>query len=265
MKVYLCVDMEGHSGIVSWSQVDPKHPHYTEGQELMAGDVNAVVDGAFEGGATEVFVNDLHGMGRAFHIRVQDLHPRAQAIRGSRRGSPRLACIDEDMGALFCVGYHARASTGGAVLAHTMEGDWQRVEANGVEIGEVGIEAAIAGYYGVPVTFVSGDDALCREAQALLGDGLITWETKRALGHERALCLPLQESRDGLRAAAREAVTAGPRVKPLDLGRPVEVRVTCTTPAAAEGLADGEPHATRVDDLTVALRFEHLGEWYNHR
>ena len=59
MKVYLCVDMEGHSGIVSWSQVDPKHPHYTEGQELMAGDVNAVVDGAFEGGATEEQISKM--------------------------------------------------------------------------------------------------------------------------------------------------------------------------------------------------------------
>jgi D-amino peptidase len=264
MKIYLCVDMEGHSGIVSWSQVDPSHPHYTEGQRLMAGDVNAVIDGAFEGGATEVYVNDLHGMGRNFHIPVHDLHPRARAIRGSRRGSPRLACIDEDMAAVFCVGYHARASTAGAVLAHTMEGKWARVTANGVEIGETGIEAAIAGRYGVPVTFVSGDDFVCREARELLGDELVTWETKRGLGHERALCLPLEESREGLRAAARKAVGAAERVQPLDLGSPVEVRITCTHPEAAEAMLDGRPQAQRIDELTVAHRFIHLGQWYSH-
>ena len=266
MKVYICVDMEGHSGIVSWDQVDPNSPRYRDGQQMMVGDVNAAIEGAIEGGATEVIVADLHGMGGPFHIPLDQVHPQALVVSGSGGGGPRLAYLDSTVECMFCVGYHARASTQAAVLDHTMMGDWARVTANGIEIGELGIEAGIAGEIEIPVVLATGDDKLCAEAVDLLGEDVVTYATKFGISRYRALCKPLGVTRPEIRAAARRAMGKVGKVRPLDLGQPVLVQVTHKTPSDVDRLMARQAGVTRVDALTTEQVFDRFadrfgGQW----
>ena len=55
------------------------------------------------------------------------------------------------------------------VLSHTISGaSVANVWVNGMIVGETGINAALAGYFGVPVVLVCGDDIVSHEAKELL-------------------------------------------------------------------------------------------------
>ena len=163
MKIYMTVDMEGATGICCREQTMKGNAYYAEGRRLLTGDVNAAVEGALEGGATEVLVADMHD--GSFNFLLEEVHPAAEVIHGGR-GGPRFPYLDGSVDAMFIVAYHARAGTRGAVLEHTMSSQsWFRVTVNGREIGEVGIDAALAGAAGVPVVLVTGDDKVCAESR----------------------------------------------------------------------------------------------------
>ena len=56
MRVLIMTDMEGVSGIVTWSQVNGGKPMYEEGRRLYTEEINAAVRGAKAAGATEIVV-----------------------------------------------------------------------------------------------------------------------------------------------------------------------------------------------------------------
>jgi len=152
MNIYIMSDMEGISGIVATTQTSTLEGRYYEtGRRYMTWDINACVDGCFRGGADKVLVADVHGSGR--NVIWEDLDPRADYIVGPK--SCRMPEIDRHDG-LILLGYHARAATREAILEHTMSSaSWQHFWMNGKEVGELGIDAGIAGDHGVPVIMAS--------------------------------------------------------------------------------------------------------------
>jgi D-amino peptidase len=166
MKIFITADMEGISGVVLREQLSVGTPEYAEARHLLIGDANAAVASALEAGADEIIVADMHS--RGFHFPLDKLHPQAKYLMGSGHW-PRFPFL-EGADAMFMVGYHALSGTEGAVRDHTMSSlHWQDLWVNGRKFGEVGVDAAIAGYYGVPVMLVTGDDKVCSEARELLG------------------------------------------------------------------------------------------------
>ncbi len=158
VKVYISADMEGIWGVVHANQTSPDSPEYAAARKWMAEDVNAVVAGLFDAGATEVVVNDSHGSQR--NILASDLDPRASLISGSPKPLSMMEGIDATFAACIFVGYHAKAGTAAAILDHTISGSVVRaIRVNRIEMPELGLNAAIAGYYGVPVVLISGDAA----------------------------------------------------------------------------------------------------------
>ena len=73
-------------------------------------------------------------------------------------------------------------------------------------IGELGLNAAVAGAFGVPLAFASGDDKLAAEAQALL-PGVETVAVKEGLAWSAARLLAPDATQAALRAGARRALT----------------------------------------------------------
>ena len=116
MQVYIVVDMEGISGIVNIQQVDIREPAFAEGRELLAGDVNAAIAGAFDAGAERVVVSDFHDSRRNFPIATLDERAEYEVPHG--RIMPALT---PDFGAVGVVGMHARSGTPHAFLEHTVE------------------------------------------------------------------------------------------------------------------------------------------------
>ena len=196
-KVYISTDMEGCSGVTCSEQVAGE-----EGKQLMTGDMNACIEGCFAAGATEVVIRDHHGGGR--NVNPQAIDKRAKLIQGKTPGS-RFKDI-EGSDAMILLGYHAMALTPDGTLAHSfssasIQGMWL----NGREVGEIGVDAAIAAEYKVPVVMVSGDDKCCAEARAWL-PGVVTCQTKVGTGPQSADVLPLEESRRLITQKTKEAL-----------------------------------------------------------
>src|SRR5438094_7331666 len=120
---------------------------------------------------------------------------------------------------------HAKAGTSDGVLSHTVSGQaWRELKFNGVSVGETGINAALCGQWGCPVLLVTGDDAVCREATALLGDGLLTVSVKQGLGSFSARQLPAQRARQVIEEGAKNALQDLEAVEPYVPGRPAEIK-----------------------------------------
>ncbi len=251
LKVYVSVDMEGISGVVSSDQVNSESLDYAAARRWMAGDVNAVIAGLVASGATEIVVNDSHG--GMTNLLPEDLRPEASLISGTPKPLAMMAGIDGSFDACLFVGYHSQAGTEAATLDHTISGATVHgIKVNGVELPELGLNAAIAGHFGVPVIMLSGDAAVCRQATSLLGGGVVTVAVKEAFTRSAAKLLPLAESRRRLEAGAREALANRARNKPFRIAPPYRVEVAFLN----SGLADRAamlPGVVRADARTLAF------------
>jgi D-amino peptidase len=211
LKVYVFADMEGISGITNAGQTLSGGAHYQEGCRLMAEDINACIEGCFAAGATEVVVRDGHGGG--LNVDPQRIDSRARLIQGA---TPGVRFKDlEGSGALILLGYHAKALTPGALFAHSyssisIQGMWL----NGREVGEIGLDAVMAGEHKVPVVMVSGCDKALAEAREWI-PGVVTCRTKRSTGVQSAELVPVDEARRLIRAKTEEAVRRRDRIPPV--------------------------------------------------
>ncbi|MFF1417235.1 M55 family metallopeptidase [Streptomyces sp. NPDC058280] len=223
MKVLISVDMEGISGIVHPTETNPDRYDYERGRALMTADANAVITGVLDAEpAAVVLVADAHGPFR--NLLPEELDRRAHLVRGKPRPLGMLGGLDEHTDAVLLVGYHARAGRGPAVLAHTMSDNVLDVRVAGRSMGEIGLNAAMAGHLGVPVVLLSGDDIACAELSDLVPSA-VTVAVKQALGQAAAVVLHPEEARERLRRAAAEAMTRRAGVSPLTLAGPLDVEV----------------------------------------
>jgi len=184
MRVYISIDMEGVAGVVHEDQTDPVDPRhsaeYNRFRRLMTGEANAAVEGALAAGARTVVVNDSHWLMR--NLIAEELNPAAELISGNPKRWSMVEGVDAGFDAALFVGYHARAGTRQATIDHTYTDRVHEVRLNGRPVGELAINAALAGTHGVPVAMVSGDQALAAEARDLLGPAVETIVVKQAVG-----------------------------------------------------------------------------------
>jgi D-amino peptidase len=229
MRVQLWCDMEGIAGITRWEQVNHGNPMFEEGRRLYTGEVNAAVRGAKRAGATEIIVLDGHGAGGGSSMNSlvkEELETGAEYVFGYRWGC-YVEALRAGCDALLLPGAHARAGSVLGGLSHTMsETNWYMVTINGTPVGESGIIAGIAGHFGTPVVFVSGDDETCREVADLVGETVVQAPVKRALGRFAARHMAPKDARQLIEDRVYQALTnrtAWP--KPWNPGSPVELRV----------------------------------------
>ncbi|TZE83597.1 M55 family metallopeptidase [Calorimonas adulescens] len=246
MKVYISADMEGISGVVNNEHTDRNGREHDRARIWMTEEVNAAIEGALDAGATEIIVNDSHGTMR--NIILESLNPAAKLITGSPKRYSMVECLDETFDAAIFIGYHARAGSSG-VLCHTYTDSVEYVKIDEKEVGETGINGGVAGYYGVPLILVSGDDVLCNEAKALI-PGIYTVEVKKALSRNAALCLSLNSAHSLIRTTVKEALFHKDNIKPLTFNKPVLLEVRFTNPAYADA-ASTIPGVKRIDSKTL--------------
>jgi len=260
MRIMMGVDMEGITGICSREQTSREARLYAEGIELMAGDINAAVAGLVDAGVEEIVVWDNHAS--SFNAPFPKLHPAARYRRGGAANGLRWAGLEPGFDGLILLGYHARAGTAHAVLEHTMSSaSWFRLKVNGREIGEIGIDGALAGAVGVPVIMVSGDDKLCAEARELFGPDIQTVCVKTGHARHGATLLPPERTAEMLRAGAAEAVRNIAKVKPLDLGSPAVVELTYKHTEHADAADLRVFDGRRIDGYTVRWTCPDFASW----
>jgi D-amino peptidase len=218
VKIFISVDMEGLAGVVTSSDVSASGPDYGHFRKIMAEETNAAVDGAFRAGATEVVVRDSHGSKQ--NLLPSDVDPRARLLRGQGSGPKNMMeGIDSTFAAVVFLGYHARAGTPNAILEHTSNGNVIDFSVNGVSLPEGGYNALVAGLYGVPVVFVSGDRAVVEQIRELLGpvEGVAV---KQEIGGDASLGLSPRQAQDQIRAGVERAVRERAGARPYRLTAP---------------------------------------------
>ncbi len=225
VKIYVNTDLEGISGVFKFAQTREKDtPLNIQACEYFMGDVAAVVRGLKDGGADEVVILDGHGTQAVLpHL----MEPGAKYITGTPRpGAGNLSVLDSSFSAMICVGFHAMMGTPDGVLNHTQSSRSEnRYWYNGVESGELVQNAAIAGYYGVPLIMVTGDEATCREARKFFGNKIVTVAVKKGLSREAAILYPFEETRKALYDGAKKAMSIISSIKPYILSSPIKVKM----------------------------------------
>lgn len=262
MKILISADMEGICGVTSWVQVTPPEyesevsstAEYERARARLTREVNAAVQGALDAGASEVIVNEAHNGMR--NLVAEELHPEVRFITGSDKELGMVQGVQEPgVAALFYVGYHAKAGTPQAPLAHTWTGYLSDVRLNGRSTGEFGINAAIAGHFGVPVVFVSGDDKAVAQVQDLLGEGVVGVVVKEGYSTFSAIHLHPQRAQALIREGAEKAVRGLAQAKPWTLPQGCRVEIDFDHQARADQCVF-IPGVTRAGERTVSYAAE---------
>jgi len=231
MKILISVDIEGVAGVFHSQQVRAGNAEYERARRLMTEEANAAIAGAFDGGASEVWVNDSHGDFR--NMPPELLDARAQVIQGKPRYLGMVAGVELGMDGVCMIGYHSRAG-GSGILAHTINSfAFAGVEIGGQPLGEAALYGALAGEYGVPVLMASGDDAFIAENRPLFPHATFV-QTKRAAGQTSGVSLSPARSCAAIRKGVAAALAARPQARPLLLGKPLPVTLRTQTPALAD-------------------------------
>ncbi|HEX9728684.1 MAG TPA: M55 family metallopeptidase [Gemmatimonadales bacterium] len=204
LKLYISADMEGVVGVVTGDQLGPSGFEYQRFREFMTNEVLAAIRGARAAGVTEIVISDSHGNGE--NLLIERLPADVTVVRSWPRPLGMMEGIDSTFDAVIFVGYHAGTTNPAGVRAHTISSArFADVRLNGRSMPEGGLNAAIAGHFGVPVILVTGDDAAVDEVRSAVGriDGAvvkwnISFHAARTLTPDAAYTLIEERTRSAL-------------------------------------------------------------------
>ncbi len=252
VNVYISVDMEGVAGVSHAKPTNRGDDLYPQSVELMVGEANAAIDGAFAGGATEVTVNDSHG--QMFNLTPEKLDPRARLVQGKKPYSMVESALDGDFDVALFVGYHARAGHPRGTIAHTYTGRITLATINERPITEAAINGLYLGALGVPVGMISGDDALAEEladwfpwAELVVVKRGVSWQAADSVHPSVARKL----IREGARRAVERSAPRDEAMVQLVMAAPLRLQVDFAHPGQAD-IAATIPGFERVGDRGIA-------------
>ncbi|MBP2170368.1 D-amino peptidase [Erwinia toletana] len=255
MKIFISADIEGIAGVMRPEQCSPGTAEYQLARALMEQEVNAAIDGAFAGGASEVVVADSHAA--MTNLRAENIDSRARLVQGKPRGLSMVEGLEQQQydGMMF-IGYHSAAGESG-VLAHTINGRaFYRVKINGQVMGESDIYAAAGAEQGSPLWLVSGDDTL----QTWINQYYPSVNyvgVKRAISQTCAESLSPVAAREAIREAAASAVRQASQVATTRISAPYQLELMVAKPVLGD-LFCLIPGTERIDAITVGYRADNM-------
>src|SRR5438445_4660016 len=248
-KIFISVDMEGITGVVEPAQLGPDGFEYQRAREWMTGEVNAAIQGVRDAGPAEIVICDSHGNGQS--LLIDKLPEDVRVVRGFPRPLEMMQGVDESFAAALFIGYHASEWTADAVRGHTISSArLLGVKLNGMEVSEGIYNAALAGQFGVPIAFISGDRLAVSQLQKVVpsAEGAIV---KEPFGYHSAQTVTPARGqaliRDGVkRAMAKLGMLQPYRVKtPIDLEVGFKLTIDAERAAFVPGLARLDAHSVK--------------------
>jgi D-amino peptidase len=267
-KVLISVDMEGITGVVTGEQLGPSGFEYGRFREFMTAEAVAAVEAAKESGATEILVVDAHGNGQ--NLLIERFPQDVRIIRSWPRPLMMVEGVDSTFSAVIFIGYHSSTTNPQGVRAHTISSaNYAAVLLNGIEMAESGINAAIAGHFGVPVVMISGDDAAVAEAQKIIGpiEGAVV---KRSLSFHSANTMTPAAGQALIREKVKAGLAKRASLRPYVLPKPIRLDLTYKSYTPAEiaaylpGVTRTNAHSIRFtgrDMVEVSRLIEFLGTY----
>jgi D-amino peptidase len=260
VKFVVAVDAEGPAAVIGErGKTLTNSKDFAFARKQASREADAAARGLFEAGAEQVVVWDNHG--GSLNLDYDLIDERCDLLLGTG-GEARLSLLDQGFSGLLLVGYHAREGTVDAILAHSYSSQrYQHIKVNGNQVGEIAIDAALAGERGVPVIFLSSDDKAVAEARELL-PWVETVTTKQALGRNMALSLHPKRSAAAIYEGVQRAVARLAEMKPFRFESPIRYEIRFQRADAAEAASRGPGGFTRTDAFTVERRVERISELY---
>ena len=222
-KLFLSVDMEGITGVIQPTQLGPTGFEYAMAREWATGEANAAIAAARAAGATEFVVCDAHG--NAQNLLIDRLPEDVRVVRGFPRPLEMMQGIDPSFDGVLLIGYHASEWNVDAVRSHTISSArLLGIKLNGGYVMEAVFNAAIAGHFGVPVLFISGDRAAVTELQKTLPqvEGVVV---KEPFGFHSALTVTPARGRQLIQEGVTRALRKAGRPAPYRLNAPIGLEV----------------------------------------
>jgi D-amino peptidase len=257
-KIFISVDMEGIGGIGTPAMTSGNGKDYAIGRRLMTDEVNTVAAAIFEAGPAEVLVNDSHGDMQ--NLLSTELDPRVSYIQGAVKPFGMVQGLDSTFDAAIFIGYHARAGTAKAFIAHTGTGAVKGLWLGDMEAGEGDLNAAYAGSLGVPVIMAAGDSAFAAQFSRTVPTAEMV-ATKVAETPESARLLHPTVVKERLSAATKRALGRMSSAKPLRITTPVRVRLRLSDITVTQ-LMEAIPGVKQVDGYTVEFTAPGMREAY---
>jgi len=245
-SIFVITDAEGVAGICRQEQVEPRE---SELRQLLTGEINAAVDGFLAGGADEVIVWDGHDGSQT--LSALTIHPRAKLIIG---GLGVTMTMERGYAGLAFIGQHSMANTRGGIMAHSYSSlGIQNLKLNGKPVGEIETRAALAGWFGIPVILLTGDDAAVKELRQIVPDAELV-SVKEGLGRYSCLTLSAKAAQEMIRNAAQRAMAKIGKIRPYRVEGAVTIEVEYTTRNSLPIDAALRAGAEVVDDRTIRYR-----------
>ena len=250
MKVYITADIEGITGVSHWNETLKEKSDYREFQKQMTAEVAAACKAANEAGAKEIWIKDAHHTGR--NLIANDLPHNIKLIRGWS-GNPlsMVQEIDSSFQAVIMIGYHSRANSSTAPLAHSMNTINQYIKINDQYVSEFWLHGHAAALHGVPVVFISGDHGICEEAKQV-NSNIVTFPVQHGVG-DSIISIHPQVAIDNIQAKVTQALKQDKSACVLKLAKEfnVEIRYKNHTKAYR---ASFYPGATAKDTHTIEFK-----------
>jgi D-amino peptidase len=256
--VLLITDAEGVGGVCRQEQTEPKD---AEMRQLLTGEINAAVDGFLAGGADEVLVWDGHDGSQT--LSTLTIHPKAKLLMG---GVGPSMLMERKWSAVAYVGQHSKANVTGGIMAHSYSSlGIQKMTLNGKTVGEIDVIAAMAGHFGTPVIFLSGDKAAADELRDIVPQAEMA-VVKEGLGRYTCISLSAVAARDLIRAGAQRSMALIGKIKPYVLQGPATLEIEYTTRNTLSSEAQFRPSAEIIDSQTIRFRGKDVLEvWQRYR
>ena len=260
MKIYIICDLEGTAGVINhheqccWDLSKQwVGAYYEQARRLATLELNALVEGAVEGGATDITAWDGHGNFPG-GIDIELLHPECKLVMGAGDAGP--AGLDNTYNAMFQLGLHAMAGTKSAVLAHTFHGGIEKYMVNDMAVGEIWMNCYTAGLQDVPCVFLAGDRAASEEVKKITNPvetAVVKWslsEEVTALKPSPSVNLSPTKARELIKEKAKAAMKLVEKAKPYKI-TPTLTLTKKLRKKEEPDWCERQPGVERVDEFTV--------------
>jgi len=261
INIFISFDLEGISGVSSWREMRKDSADFMRTRRIATQEINAVVRGIKKiRNIGEILICDAHASGE--NLLIDELESGVHLIKGTQRNYYMMEGFNKNFDIVFFIGYHAMVGTPAGIMDHTYSSSSiYNIKINGVDVGETEINAGIAGYYGVPVGLVSGDDKLINEVKRFLGAQVETVITKYSISRFAAKCRHPVDVQNELELRTQWAIKKIRKLKPFKFRQPINAEIEVINSLIGDAIKS-LPGLKRISGRGFVLKVKDILEFY---
>ncbi|MCK5811419.1 MAG: M55 family metallopeptidase [Clostridiales bacterium] len=264
MNFVIAVDLEGISGVVGTPNKGFKNDNiqYKFACEQALREVNQATKALYDCGAKKVYVWDNHGS--SLNLDYMSLDKRVDILAGVGLKHRFSGLEDKKISGVLLIGYHAKANTSHAILAHTCDSSkYQYIKLNSKTVGEIEIDALLAtANINAPVIFISSDNMGVSQ-----GEKSLPWIksviTKHSIGRNAGLLKHPSTVLDEIYSSVKDAYKNINNMKKYKIKSPITVEIRFLRLEDAQSVSNSKTKGiSLIDPYTIKYTINKIMELY---